>query len=1589
MTTIDELLKNYREVFCMSEKEKGECFERLMKNFLLTYAPFRGKFSNVWLWKNFPYKNDLGGKDLGIDLVAKTFDENFVAVQCKFYSDNSTVEKSAVDSFISNSARKFDDGKKFFSKRIWISTTENYSANALEMMKNQSPEIKIINLEILRQAQVNWQLLNNGFFGENAKISRTLKDYQKIAVDKAAEHFQKNSRGQLIMACGTGKTFTSLKIAEKISPNGKILFLVPSISLLSQTIEEWATFSENPINAICICSDSTAGSKADEITDVNLPIPAMTDSEKISAEIEKFSPDKMTVIFSTYQSIDVVHELNLNFDLIICDEAHRTTGFDKETNFVKVHDENFISAKKRIYMTATPKLFKTDTKDSDDEKKLAVWSMDDEETFGKEFFKISFAEAVSKNILSDYKVFVLTVDETFLTNSLKNANVKITDKNKITEKPLETDDALKIVGSIISLSKNMDENSEKFIADDKNFMHSAVSFCKNIVTSKKFAEIFPQVQEKFFADMSDSEKNHFVKISSSHVDGSYSANNRSIEIQKLKNSAEKNSCHILNNVRCLSEGVDVPALDSIIFLSSRKSKVEIIQAVGRVMRKATNKKFGYIIIPVIIPMNQKPEEFLKNSDDFKIIFEILNALRAHDDAMNIEIEKTRNTGQSSKIIVARPNKEIFPEKPADNPQIFIEYFLKWDDLKNKIYARIVENLGNKLYWIQWAYKVKDVVERHTRQIKNLIETDDESKNIFDNFISDLQKTLGTSIDENAAIEMLAQHLVTRPIFEAIFDNFYFVQKNPVSKALQKILNLLDEKNFDKDHENFQKLYEQIKNECKAMGDLKNDWKKRQEILIRLYDSFFKIALPKTSAKLGIVYTPVEVVDFILNSVNDVLQKNFGKTLSDKNVHILDPFTGTGTFIVRLIQSGLIQKKDLFRKFSGELHANEIVLLAYYIAAINIENAFNSNPEKYFPFQGIVFQDTFQSYENQKNKIAYDREIFLGEDFKKSLQENFQRSQYQLDENIQIIIGNPPYSVGQRSANDNNQNNFYEKISARISETYAKNTSATNKNSLYDSYIKAFRWASDRISEGVIGFVTNAGFLDGAAMDGLRKNFSEEFSEIYIFNLRGNARTQGEIRKKEKDNIFGSGSRAPIAITILVKNPSQNKKAEIFYCDIGDYLTREQKLKKISAIKTVLSDEFKKIEPNEKNDWINQRGNIFEKYILLGDKKNNSAEVFFNIYSRGIETGRDSWIYNFSIKSLQKNISSMIEFYNEQREKFKIEKNFDMNAKKISWTRELYRHARNDEKIIFDEKNLFRGYYRPFCEENIYRGDFLINYPGQTKKFFPEKNSENLLICLPGSGAKNFSVFLTKKICDVHFIGDVQCFPLYYYEREEGNLFAEMALRRDGVSDFIENLAREKYGLFVTQKIGENNFCNAKSLKEEIFYYVYGFLHLPSYREKFSAELKKSLPRIFLVDEWEKFKKISECGRELAEVHLNYEKFEKPECVEIEISEKNYLIGKKMKLSADKKILQYNEFITIKNIPEKIFEYVVNGRSPVDWIIERYQIKIDNASGIENNPNDFCEEIGDEKYILKLLLSSMTVSLKTLEIIENLPEVNFE
>ncbi|MBR1645699.1 MAG: DEAD/DEAH box helicase [Selenomonadaceae bacterium] len=1637
--TIDELLEKYRAEE-LSTHGLGTKFERLMKNFLLTYSAWRGKFSEVWLWNDFPFRDELGGKDLGIDIVAKTVDDKFWAVQCKFYAEITIVTKPVVDSFVSEATRTFDGGKTF-STFVWICTTDKYTDNALEMFKGRSVEVKKIDMERLRKEQIDWEKLDAGLSGKAARLPRELRDYQRKAVNNAREYFltEGNTRGQLIMACGTGKTFTALKIAENLAPNGKILFLVPSISLLSQTLDEWAANSELPIKAVCVCSDTTAAKVDDEITVENLPLEAMTDAEKISKAFKKFQGNGLKIVFSTYQSIEVVHKLNETFDLVICDEAHRTVSvlntrerqkisaqknsvLGEHSVFTAVHDDKIIRAKRRIYMTATPKLFKTDAKKSAAEKDLTVWSMDDEKIFGKRepIFKITFAEAAVLGYLSEYKVLIFTIAETSLTEKLRRS---INDKDDA----LKIDAALKIVGSIQALSKKLDEKSARLVlADDPNpLMHTAVAFCSSIDEAEYFKNEFPKVQEQFLADKSEAEKNSFVNIHADFVYGSrkngkksYSmpAAERANKLHKLKNTPiDGNACEILFNVRCLSEGVDLPALDAVIFMASKKSQVEIVQAVGRVMRMPQEnsdykKKFGYIIIPVVVPLNKSPEDALDRNEEFGDVWKIINALRAHDESMNIEIERIRNTGNSDKILIKPP--QLPPSENVSDTkkpvQLTLFDFIRYEDFSAKIYARMVEHVGNRLYWIQWAHKIAEIVERHTRRITELISVEGEHKRAFDEFIFGLRKNLNPAVTTAEAVEMLAQHLSTRPVFDALFENYSFAEKNPVSQSMQKILEQLEGDGMTKDRETFERLYRHVRESCSNMGDAES----RQRIINHIYNDFFQIAFKKTSEKLGIVYTPVEVVDFILRSVDAVLKKHFGRNLTDKGVHIIDPFTGTGTFITRLIQTGLIRKKDLFNKYLNELHANEIVLLAYYIAAVNIENAYHAAlaAEGYAPFEGICFTDTFQLYELGQQSLP----------LKGVMQENSARVNAQKSTRIEVIVGNPPYSVGQTSANDNNQNQKYKKLEDRISATYAKFTDATNKNSLYDSYIKAFRWASDRIGEhgGIIGFVTNAGWLDGAAMDGLRKCFAKEFSAIYVFNLRGNARTQGELRRKESGNVFGGGSRAPVAITILVKSGTRNQEpgtstdnspvpssqSLIYYRDIGDYLTREQKLDIINRTPDVLSDGFNVITPNDKADWINQRGNLFETFIPLHDLQIPLFRKTFIARSNGLKTGRDTWIYNFSRSKLEKNVQTTIEFYNSHEPT-------EIDPKNFVWDDLARQNKNRGVKIEFDASKIVDSMYRPFCKQNLYFDEVLNQRRYQMPKFFPTGREDNLLICVSGiGGEKELSTIITDKIIDLNALhSGTQCFPLYVYaERKQGNLFGDNHERRDGITDWILQRAREKYGDSSCKLEALSFEENSSSLKaqssklkaaneraitkEDIFYYVYGFLHLPAYRKDFSDELKKSLPRIILVDEPEKFWALSKAGRALAEIHLHYES-QPPAEVQLEIRNEELGIEvfrvDKLRLSKDKTTLQYNEHITIKNIPPRSFDYVVNGRSPLEWIIDRYQVKTDKASRLVNDANAWGIEHDNPRYILDLILSCITVSLKTLDIVDNLPEIEFK
>lgn len=1603
LNKILELLEKNSE----SKREKGSKFEILIKNWFLTKKLYADNIKEIWLWDEFPYRDQFGGSDSGIDLVIYNEKDEFVAIQCKFYKQDSEISKSDVDTFISTSAKLFEvDGeKRKFSGRIFVSTTNKWSKKANNLIENQEINVQRISRDQLENSDVDWSKIYSGKLGKEARRqSKIIREHQKEAIYSVNEYFKENDRGKLIMACGTGKTFTSLKIAEnETNKNGLVLFLVPSIALLGQALQEWSNDVDidTKLYPICICSDSKISGKKIKgdnniISVVDLASPATTDIEKIIIRLDEIKNKKgMKVIFSTYQSIDVIIKaqkelLERNktfgiFDLIICDEAHRTTGVilkDKdESNFVKVHKNEFIKAKKRLYMTATPRLYDDSSKSKAKEKNIELCSMDDKNLYGEEIYRIGFGKAVEKGLLTDYKVLILTLNSSQIPKELQSIIAN-------GENEFKVDDATKLIGCINGLSKQILETGGIVKSTDPEPMKRAVAFCRDIKTSKKITNNLNNYSETYISSLKEEAQRKMVDITSRHIDGGMNALERDELLSWLKEDSGDKECRVLTNARCLSEGVDVPNLDAVLFLSSKNSQVDVVQSVGRVMRKAPNKKYGYIIIPVLIPSNKKPEESLNDNETYKVIWSVLNALRAHDDRFNASVNKIDiNKKKPENIIIGTPDNsgsDFVGEVKESNP-IYQQTLFPIDIVQNAIYAKMVEKVGDRKYFEQWAKDVAKIAQIQIDRIKDLIAKSEKHKKAFNNFIKGLQENINSSIDSEEAIEMLSQHIITKPIFEALFENYSFVKNNPISSAMEEILNLLLEQQFEKETTELKEFYDDVR---VRVGNIDNS-EGKQKIIVELYEKFFKTAFPKLVEKLGIVYTPVEVVDFIINSVEDVLKKEFNRSLTDENVNILEPFVGTGTFISRLLQSGNIKPKDLERKYKKEIFANEIVLLAYYIATVNIENIYHdlNNEAEYKEFEGICLTDTFQLGEDKEESQL----IF------NSFKENSERVKRQKNAPLQIIFGNPPYTIGQNSANDNAQNKKYPILDNRILETYSKESSAGLNKALYDAYIKAFRWATDRLNKngGVIGFVTNGAWIDGTATSGFRKTIEKEFSSIYIFNLRGNQRTSGEISRREGGKIFGGRSRTPIAITLLVKNPNEEKeKAKIHYYDIGDYLTREEKLSKIKDFKSIGNKkmDWQILNPNEEGDWINQRNDKFKDFIPLIDKDNkNNKETFFTMSSNGVVTSRDYWVYSYSKVNLEKNMRETIDFYNKEVEKIlntrkedknkAIEDTIDSNPKNISWSRDLKKKANSYKFDEFNKSDIVISLYRPFTKQYLYFNRFWNETPAQQDKF---KNY--LSIGTVGIGGnKDFSITILNNIGDFQTLQNANFYPLYYVEEENRNkdksLFENSdeikeENKKDGISDYIFNLAKQKYSTKIT--------------KEDIFYYVYGFLHNEDYKKEFEADLKKLIPRLPLVDDYRIFKTYSDIGRELADLHLNYENIEKDKVIIVEGEENNNFKVEKMRFtSKDKKdVIIFNSDIKIKNIPLEAYNYQVNGKSAIEWIMERYAITVDKDSQIENNPNLWCEENKNPRYILDLLLSVISLSVRTNELVKKLPRIKF-
>ncbi|GAA7868702.1 DEAD/DEAH box helicase family protein [Helicobacter pylori] len=1514
-----------------NQRLKGSWFEKVSKRFLKEHDS-ADEYESIDLWSDWKLRGNEG--DRGIDIVITTTSKEYIAVQCKFHQDS--VSYNDLSTFLSK--LQSGVGEIGFKKGIIISTF-NLTRAALEeieqIRKSKGIDIVEISEEDFIYSQIDWEKFDpTQTQGELPLCDKKKpRPHQIEAIKATKEYFSnlKNTRGKLIMACGTGKTYTSLKIMEAL--DSKItLFLVPSIALLSQTFREYAQEKSEPFYASIVCSDDKVGKgkknkNDDDTDDINfseLPNKPSTRPEDILSVCELAQKEnKRFIIFSTYQSalrIKEAQEVGLGeIDLVICDEAHRTVGAMYSSN------------------------------ERDDKNAFTLCHSDGN------IKTLNFTRAIALDLLTDYKVMILAVRKEDLSGVTNSVNKKISrleaEGTKLDKKLINNEFVCKIIGTHKGLAKKDlialdDENKKDHDLQNKNDTtpsQRAISFCKSINTSKNIKDSFETIMECYNEELKKkSFKN--LTISIDHIDGTMNCKVRLEKLEEL-NKFEPNTCKVLSNARCLSEGVDVPALDSIVFFDGKSAMVDIIQAVGRVI--------------------------------FKNIWKVIKALRSHDPSLVDEAtfrEKIKVFGSNDNDETNQSDEEPKKDKTEQDPKqsqktLFDAILLQ--DLANAVYNVMPTKLGDRNYWENFTKKTGNIARTLNNRLKDIFEKNPE---FFHGFLDSLKGNIHQNIKEDEALDMITSHIITKPIFDAIFgDNI----KNPISKALDKMVEKLSTLGLQGETKDLKNLYESVKTEAMHAKSQKS----QQELIKNLYNTFFKVAFRKQSEKLGIVYTPIEVVDFILRATNGILKKHFNTDFNDKNITIFDPFTGTGSFIARLLskENGLISDEALKEKFLNHCFAFDIVLLAYYIALINITQAAQNRDGSLKNFKNIALTDSLDFYEEKNNKGVFD--LF------KDLEENKEIKDTIEKQNIRVIIGNPPYSAGAKSQNDNNQNLSHPNLEKRVYEKYGKNSTAKVGATTRDTLIQNIYMASDLLKDkGVLGFVVNGGFIDSKSGDGFRKCVAKEFAHLYVLNLRGNARISGEERKKEGDGIFDSGSRATIAIIFFVKDTSV-KDSAIHYYDIGDYLKREEKLNRLANFTDLDAIAFEKITPNDKGDWINQREDGFDKLIPLKRDKKLQNNSIFDINSGGVASGRDSWVYNFSPNILTQSVQKCIETYNADlkrfnahfREAFKSrtegvksgqlhkqlnDSEITTDKTKIAWVQNLKMQLIKGKKLDdFSQEKISVSLYRPFNKQYFYYERELAWSFCLMKKIFPDKDAQNVVINTGVGNGKNFSALVSDFISSCDLISHNQAYPLYYYDGLGNCHYA--------ISGYALNLFRKHY---------EDNLI----AEEEIFYYIYAILHHKGYLEKYKNSLTKEDPRIALSED---FKELSVLGKELAKLHLNYENWEMHTSVEyktlMNAEEKGYYDVETIKKIGDR--IHYNNHIAITKIPKKAFDYVVNGKSAIDWVIERYKKTTDKDSLIENNPNDY----KGGKYVFELLCRVIKLSEKSVDLIEKISEKRFE
>ena len=1397
--------------------DSGRRFERLMRRAFEThpyeYGPER--FEHVWLWSEWPERTAMGyGADIGIDLVAKqtpAYGGGLCAIQCKNYAATHKVPTSGVDSFLAAS------GAKHFSSRILVVTSDLGQAGWTKVEK-ASPRCEVIGPALLDSWDAPWQefLDRPDEFAFATRTRHKPRPDQREALDAVAKGYQQGSRGRLIMPCGTGKSLMAMWAAEEnVGAGGTVLYLVPSIALMGQTMREWARHRGTGHVYVGVCSDKTTGHRSDDgdaARDLaELSMPVSTDRAGIAQALAQPTGNKMRVVFSTYQSLPVLASAvpeHFAFDLVVCDEAHRTTGVDRPTDdevsaFRLIHDDKAVPAQFRLFMTATQRIYTAAAKVRAATKDNDIYSMDDEDAYGPLLYEMSFKDAVDAGLLSDYEVLIVATSQSRLTTGMSDL-VAAVNKEGSKKQIVSKEDAVKLLGCWDALADpnttGVSENrptGKLANGNGRGHLKTAIAFTNTVKLSKAIAgppgESRGLWQEVAAEASTGTDATELLDMSARHVDGSTPAIVRAAQLDRLRADPTPGVCQVISNARVLTEGVDVPALDAVVFLQPRKSKIDIVQAVGRVMRTYPGKEIGYIVIPVVVPEGKgvTDAEVLGGSD-FATVWDVVRALRSHDERMDMwvnHIDAARNSERIS-LITRETDQPLGDDEDIEQLRFMLD---------ERIASKMVERCGDRKMWPSWGARAADVCRQVRKKVDaQLVDTDTAES--FAEFVAALRGAVGDHLTEDQAAEMVAQHVVTIPIFDCLFADSQFANTNPISVAINNLLVTFAPADdttteaADGSALAMELFEEELRPLTRAYRTMRTVFEgaltaaAKADVLREVYDGFFKAAMQNVVTRLGVVYTPVQIVDFMIRSADAVCRKEFGVGVTSENVNILDPFTGTGTFIYRMLTAQdsdgnhIIRSGDLRRKYYSELYANELVLLAYYIAAIKIEAGMAERggfpPGSFEPFPGITFGDTFLATAGGAQLPG--------------MADNTARQSRQGGVPITIIAANPPWSAGQKSSGDDNPNIDYPHIEQRVRDTYGKHhrkvTGRGAGPSSGNLYVESFRWASDRLDiphsdrprRGLIAMVHPNSLSTAPSLIGMRAALRDEFSDIYVVNLLGDAAKSGDEYRREGDKIFGQGSRNGVQITVAVRNPARDlsRPAVLHYATVPEYSTLDKKFVWLAHLGDVTSDQFEVVPANDNHDWVNLTDGSFEDLLpvcAVGPTAQRGNTAIAD-HARGLATSCDAYVYSFSYDDLASRVSDLIDAYDSALARVEsiapgsrqamidqVTENTEHSLRSIKWTDTLKQSLKNGEEIEFDKSRIREVLYRPFTKLWLYEDHRILSQAKATSDLFPQPDvaaggggggGESICVASPNNRAV-FGTIATGCLADLCAVGTNQ------------------------------------------------------------------------------------------------------------------------------------------------------------------------------------------------------------------------------------------